>query len=184
MVKSTLLYKIVKTQEMETPNQMYDKGLMLASHINHPSNKWVRESHKNYLWLRSLLDKLLTEYTHRYERVHAVDRRSHLFLYPPKNIEHKGLTPMPQCMPDDCKGRAYAYTCVSKFLYETQATIFVIGLKDQDQYGLHKKEKLMFTLEQIKNIVIDIKSDDEWVNELATQNIEVCVMVRSCSLSS
>ena len=85
------------------PNQMYDKGLMLASHINHPSNKWVRESHKNYLWLRSLLDKLLTEYTHRYERVHAVDKRSHLFLYPPKNIEHKELTPMPQCMPDDCK---------------------------------------------------------------------------------
>ena len=80
-----------------------EQHLYKCAYINHPSNKWVRESHKNYLWLRSLLDKLLTEYTHRYERVHAVDKRSHLFLYPPKNIEHKELTPMPQCMPDDCK---------------------------------------------------------------------------------
>ena len=32
-----------------------------------------------------------------------------------------------------------------------------------------KKEKLMITLEQIKNIVIDIKSDDEWVNDSQTQ---------------
>ena len=32
-----------------------------------------------------------------------MDRRSYLFLYPPKNIEHKELTPMPQCMPDYCK---------------------------------------------------------------------------------
>tara|TARA_R100000149_G_scaffold48403_1_gene19681 strand:+ start:79 stop:276 length:198 start_codon:yes stop_codon:yes gene_type:complete len=31
-----------------------------------------------------------------------------------------------------------------------------------------KKEKLMITLEQIKNIVIDIKSDDEWVNDSHT----------------
>ena len=29
----------------------------------------------------------------------------------------------------------------------------------------------MFTLEQIKNIVIDIKSDDEWVNDSHTRRI-------------
>ena len=28
----------------------------------------------------------------------------------------------------------------------------------------------MITLEQIKNIVIDIKSDDEWVNDSQTQS--------------
>ena len=34
---------------------------------------------------------------------------------------------------------------------------------------IHRKEKLLFTLEQLKNIVIDIKSDDEWVNDSQTQ---------------
>ena len=41
------------------PNMWYDKDLMLASHINHPSNKWVRESHTNYWWLCNLLHCLL-----------------------------------------------------------------------------------------------------------------------------
>ena len=33
----------------------------------------------------------------------------------------------------------------------------------------------MITLEQIKNIVIDIKSDDEWVNDSQTQAEYKCV---------
>ena len=41
----------------------------------------------------------------------------------------------------------------------------------------------MFTLEQIKNIVIDIKSDDEWVNDSHTHaEYRGCVMVWICSL--
>ena len=75
-----------RLKRWETPNQMYDKGLMLASHINHPSNKWVRESHKNYLWLCNLLHCLLKEYTHRYGKFHAVGRRVNTLMHPPQNI--------------------------------------------------------------------------------------------------
>lgn len=86
------------------PNMWYDKSLMLASHINHPSNKWVRESHTNYWWLCNLLHCLLKEYTHRYGKFHAVGRRVNTLMQSPQNIPmDKGFTPMPQCMPDDCK---------------------------------------------------------------------------------
>ena len=40
---------------------------------------------------------------------------------------------------------------------------------EQDYWDNHPKEKETISLEQIKNIVIDIKSDDEWVNDSQTQ---------------
>ena len=40
---------------------------------------------------------------------------------------------------------------------------------EQDYWDNRPKEKKLITLEQIKNIVIDIKSDDEWVNDSQTQ---------------
>ena len=62
------------------------------------------ENVANYVWLYSLLDSLLKEYTHRYERVHAVQRRMSVLLTPPVSIGFcLNCTPMPQCMPDDCK---------------------------------------------------------------------------------
>ena len=40
---------------------------------------------------------------------------------------------------------------------------------EQDYWDNHPKEKKLITLEQIKNIVIDIKSDDELGNDSQTQ---------------
>lgn len=40
---------------------------------------------------------------------------------------------------------------------------------EQDYWDNQQKEKKTISLEQIKNIVIDIKSDDEWVNDSQTQ---------------
>jgi hypothetical protein len=40
---------------------------------------------------------------------------------------------------------------------------------EQDYWDNHPKEKKFITLERIKNIVIDIKDDDEWVNDSQTQ---------------
>ena len=40
--------------------------LHLATHINHPCNKWVRGSYSNYEWTRLLLGGLLAEYDLRY----------------------------------------------------------------------------------------------------------------------
>jgi len=42
-----------------------------ATHINHPSAVWVRESVSNYNWLVDHLFALGDEYTHRYGKKHA-----------------------------------------------------------------------------------------------------------------
>jgi hypothetical protein len=45
-----------------------------ATHKNHPSARWIRESVENYNWLVDHFDGLLREYTHRYKKQHACMR--------------------------------------------------------------------------------------------------------------
>ena len=87
------------------PNPNVENTLYKASHINHPSAIWTRESIANYIWLHSLFENLCDEYTHRYGKVHYTDSLlRELLRTPPVNIEEKGLTEIPQAMPDDVKG--------------------------------------------------------------------------------
>jgi hypothetical protein len=74
-----------------------------ATHKNHPSAKWVRESVENYNWLVDHFDALLCEYTHRYNKVHACARLLYDIQSPPKALVAWDKTPPPCCMPDDCK---------------------------------------------------------------------------------
>ena len=66
-----------------------DGLLYSATHINHPSAIWVRQSYSNYVWLTQLLFYLCKEYTHRYGKVHKVESSDLLFnLYvPPHALE-------------------------------------------------------------------------------------------------
>ena len=48
--------------------------LYKATHVNHPSAVWVRQSNNNYNWLVCLFQSLLSEYTHRYGKIHSCDR--------------------------------------------------------------------------------------------------------------
>ncbi len=50
-----------------------DSLLYKATHINHPSAIWARESKANYQWLAYLLVELCKEYTHRYGKVHKCE---------------------------------------------------------------------------------------------------------------
>ena len=62
--------------------------LYSATHTNHPSSVWVRQSNNNYNWLYCLLGAYLKEYTYRYGKVHSIER-SGLFTAlatPPQNI--------------------------------------------------------------------------------------------------
>jgi hypothetical protein len=67
----------------------YDDILYQATHINHPSAIWVRQSYKNYMWLRSLLYRLCKEYTYRYGKVHKVESSGlyEALSYAPINIK-------------------------------------------------------------------------------------------------
>jgi hypothetical protein len=77
--------------------------LMLASHVNHPSAVWCRQSKENYLWLYSLWNKLLSEFTYRYGKVHACSRLLNTLSEPPRNISNQPFTEPTPAMPDECK---------------------------------------------------------------------------------
>ena len=75
-----------------------------ASHFNHPSGIWVRQSADHYTWLYSLWLEMLSEYTHRYGKHHAAERMKPVFSTLPKNIPHLGwLSEPPPAMPDEYK---------------------------------------------------------------------------------
>ena len=61
--------------------------LYSATHINHPSAVWARESNNNYNWLWCYLDEHCREYTHRYGKIHKV--------------ESSGLKGMLACLPNN-----------------------------------------------------------------------------------
>lgn len=54
-------------------NDERDAIFYSATHINHPSAIWSRQSDANYRWLYNLLVELCKEYTYRYGRVHKCE---------------------------------------------------------------------------------------------------------------
>ena len=83
-----------------------DGELYKATHINHPSAIWCRKTHQNYMWLAQLLEELCYEYTHRYGKIHKVERESLMMLLKaslPKNIPIGPFTGPTPAMPDDVK---------------------------------------------------------------------------------
>ena len=84
-------------------DEKYENGLMKASHINHPSNVWVRASKQNYTWLLKMWLHLLAEYTHRYGKQHACEKYIDFLYVAPKNIRDVPFTEPTPAMPDECK---------------------------------------------------------------------------------
>ena len=80
--------------------------LYSATHINHPSAVWSRQSDSNYQWLASLLDELCVEYTYRYGKIHKCENdglTKFLLMNRPNNIAQKEFTQPTPAMPDDVK---------------------------------------------------------------------------------
>ena len=106
----------IKRWRME--NSKYETGLMKASHINHPSAVWVRQSRQNYMWLNQMWNYLLLEYTHRYGKRHAcADRMDVLYAWP-ENIPNTYFTEPPPAMPDDCKIAGNSLASYHKYYVE------------------------------------------------------------------
>ena len=107
VLDGTQLTRLSKTGRKQTAFVLSDDRelvLYTATHINHPSAIWVRQSEQNYRWLFGLFCELLKEYTYRYGRLHACERLVTTLGRPPKNIdmETKFTEPTP-AMPDDYK---------------------------------------------------------------------------------
>lgn len=80
-----------------------DSVLYSATHINHPSAIWVRQSDKNYDWLFEMYQDLMSEYTYRYGKVHACSRLESALARLPKNIPQGPFTEPTPAMPEYCK---------------------------------------------------------------------------------
>lgn len=70
-----------------------------ATHINHPSAVWVRESVENYNWLVDHLYALGTEYTFRYGKKHAtIEKCFYTLQSPPHGLRTWDWTQPPSAM--------------------------------------------------------------------------------------
>ena len=79
-----------------------DYTMYAATHINHPSAVWCRQSIENYNWLVDHMFALMREYTHRYDKTHkCYGELSYMLQSPPKNLKEWDWTPMPSCMVEE-----------------------------------------------------------------------------------
>jgi len=73
-----------------------------ATHMNHPSAVWCRQSVENYLWLVEHFFGLMNEYIHRYKKIHKCNGElSYMLQSPPLKLKEYDMTPMPSCMADE-----------------------------------------------------------------------------------
>ena len=99
--EKTWLPKKVNAEKL---NQLYK-----STHMMHPSSVWARASLQHYNWLYNLFCAVCDEYTYRYGKVHATDKKLRKALEKlPDNIPVKRMTPFklamksnPECMFDD-----------------------------------------------------------------------------------
>jgi hypothetical protein len=103
-VEQQALSKSGRKQKVWQLDDERETNIYKASHINHPSAKWVRHSEQNYLWLFEMWVELLREYAHRYDKVHSSDRLVDYLANAPKNIpKDVEWSPPWRAMPDEYK---------------------------------------------------------------------------------
>lgn len=84
-------------------NDERDNVLYSATHCNHPSAIWCRQSDSNYKWLHNLLCELCKEYTYRYGRIHKCESSGlvEALRKLPNSISTGELTPVTPAMPEE-----------------------------------------------------------------------------------
>ena len=82
-----------------------DHVIYTATHVNHPSAVWCRESVENYNWLFEHFFALGREYTYRYGKTHKCfdGELSYMLGSPPHNLKQFDMTLMPSAMADEFK---------------------------------------------------------------------------------
>jgi hypothetical protein len=97
-----LIHTPQNNQEKKKWWKLYDERetkIYSATHINHPSAIWARQSVENYNWLVEHFFALMEEYTHRYGKVHKCSGDlSFLLQSPPHNLKDYDWTTMPSAM--------------------------------------------------------------------------------------
>ena len=74
-----------------------------STHVNHPCNKWLRDSIENYEWLYNMTSALNDEYRYRYDK--NVNHKSFDVIesLPFPDLPDVKMTRFARAMPDECK---------------------------------------------------------------------------------
>jgi hypothetical protein len=106
VLDGTQIVGLSKSGRKQTRYELSDHRdgiLYSATHINHPSAVWCRQSLENYQWLYNMFRDLLQEYTYRYGKTHKCSMLLGDLQYPPMNIPKKPFTEPTPAMPDHYK---------------------------------------------------------------------------------
>jgi len=101
------------------------------THENHPMTKWVKESLENYLWLLEAVELLSERFKKKKKgkahacHIHIKWLRENI----PKQLESKGLTVPPLCVPDEYKGKEnydwnYVINCYREYYARDKLRLF------------------------------------------------------------
>lgn len=96
-----------KIKRWKHSNPNLEPLLYKASHVNHPSTKWVMDNYFHYVWLYNHMCALNDEFKLRYGHTKdhmTIQKLKDVLKQPPKNIAVNkiGTDPTP-AMPDECK---------------------------------------------------------------------------------
>ena len=101
-----------------------DAVLYKATHIQHPSAIWTRQSDANYVFLWQLFSCLLDEYTFRYEKIHATSRLLKPLEALPLRIASGDFTQPTPAMPDKYKIAGDSVTSYRNYYRGSKSHLF------------------------------------------------------------
>lgn len=116
--------------------------LYSATHINHPSSVWCRQSKANYNWLYEHFIGLLEEYTYRYGKTHKCANPNFVAALSqfPKNMPIGNLTPPTPAMGEE-------YLCSTSL--ESYRNYYTHGKKHLHKWTKRPMPEWMIELKQV-----------------------------------
>lgn len=82
-------------------NKKMESALYKATHYNHPSAVWVRQSLANYSWLLVHTRELLKEYSLRYGKKHKCEEIIPFLENPPEGLKGDHCTPFVKAISEE-----------------------------------------------------------------------------------
>ncbi len=129
-----------KVKRWKLPDER-DEILYEATHIQHPSAIWTRQSNENYVFLWQLFCCLLNEYTFRYEKIHATKRLLNPLQNLPNGILLKGFTEPTPAMPDKYKVLEDSITSYRNYYQGEKTRLFSWKRREKPDWILSEKFK-------------------------------------------
>jgi len=90
--------KMRKTTHWALDSLSMENNLYKATHVNHPSSVWVRQSISHYYWLYNHFDELLKEYTFRFDDKHNTGKLADYLQIAPNYIPVRTFRAPPEAM--------------------------------------------------------------------------------------